>query len=90
MMDSATLIWIIDGLLILTSTGLGWFARQLWDAVKELKQDLGSLKDDLSHLEVKIAKDYVPYDRLQDALKPIMESLMDIKDTLKTKKDKDA
>jgi septation ring formation regulator EzrA len=83
MMDSATLIWIIDGLLILTSTGLGWFARQLWDAVKELKQDL-------SHLEVKIARDYVPYDRLQDALKPIMESLMDIKDTLKTKKDKDA
>lgn len=82
-MDNNTLIWIIDGLLIVTSTGLGWFARQLWDAVKELKKDLTAL-------EVKIAKEYVPYDRLKDALEPIMESLMEIKETLKTKKDKDA
>jgi len=89
-MDSQTLIWIVNGLLVVSSTVIGWFARQLWDAVKELKNDLGTLQKDLGHLEVKLAKDYVPYDRLQDALKPIMESLMDIKDTLKTKKDKDA
>jgi len=87
-MDAQTLIWIIDGLLVVVCTGLGWFARQLWDAVKELKADLGTLKDDLSHLEVKLAKEYVAYDRLKDALEPIMSALVDIKETLKTKADK--
>jgi len=87
-MDSQTLIWIVNGLLVVSSTVIGWFARQLWDAVKELKNDLGTLQKDLGHLEVKLAKEYVPYDRLKDALEPIMNALVEIKDTLKTKADK--
>jgi len=87
-MDSQTLIWIVNGLLVVSSTVIGWFARQLWDAVKELKNDLGTLQKDLAHLEVKLAKEYVPYDRLKDALEPIMNALVEIKDTLKTKADK--
>lgn len=87
-MDSQTLIWIIDGLLVTVSCGLGWFARQLWDAVTELKHDLGRMQKSLGDLEVKIAKEYVPYDRLKDALEPIMNALVEIKDTLKTKADK--
>jgi len=87
-MDSQTLIWIVNGLLVVSSTVIGWFARQLWDAVKELKNDLGTLQKDLGHLEVKLAKEYVPYDRLKDALEPIMNALIEIKDTLKTKADK--
>ena len=87
-MDSQTLIWIVNGLLVVSSTVIGWFARQLWDAVKELKNDLGTLQKDLGHLEVKLAKEYVPYDRLKDALEPLMNALVEIKDTLKTKVDK--
>lgn len=87
-MDSQTLIWIVNGLLVVSSTVIGWFARQLWDAVKELKHDLGRMQKGLGDLEVKIAKEYVPYDRLKDALEPIMNALVEIKDTLKTKADK--
>ena len=87
-MEAQTLIWIVNGLLVVSSTVIGWFARQLWDAVKELKNDLGTLQKDLGHLEVKLAKEYIPYDRLKDALEPIMNALVEIKDTLKTKADK--
>lgn len=60
---------------------LGWFARELYQATQQLRQDL-------SDLEVRIGRDYVRYDRLQDALKPIMDGLHEIKDTLKSKADK--
>lgn len=80
-MNESLLIWVINGLLVIVSGIGGWFMRQLWDAVKTLQSDL---KD----LEVKIAKDYVQYDRLKDALSPIMDALSEIKETLKTKADK--
>ena len=81
-MDFTNLILTVAAAMLAIINGmLGWFARQMWEAVKALRQDL-------SDLEVKIAREYVPYDRLQDALKPIIESLNDIKETLKTKADK--
>ena len=67
--------------LSLCTAVLGWFARELWAAVQKLKEDLNKL-------EIKIGTDYVRYDRLQDAMKPIMEALSEIKETLKTKADK--
>ena len=60
---------------------LGWFARELYNATQ-------SLRKDLSALEVKLSADYVRYDRLQDAMKPIMESLHEIKQALGKKADK--
>jgi cell division protein FtsB len=60
---------------------LGWFARELYAATQ-------SLRKDLSTLEVQIGKDFVRYDRLQDAMKPIMDSLHEIKQTLAGKADK--
>lgn len=60
---------------------LGWFARELYGATQALRKDL-------SALEVRIGTDYVRYDRLQDAMKPIMESLHEIKLALSTKADK--
>lgn len=60
---------------------LGWFGRQLWGAVQDLKKDM-------SELRVLIGTDYVRYDRLQDAMKPIMDSLQEIKTTLAGKADK--
>lgn len=61
--------------------GTGWFANQLYQAVQKLK-------DDLKLLEVKIGTDYVRYDRLQDALKPITQALEEIKAALASKADK--
>lgn len=60
---------------------LGWFARELYAATQALRKDLAAL-------EVRISADYIRYDRLQDALKPIVESLSEIKHTLAGKADK--
>lgn len=60
---------------------LGWFARELYSATQALRRDL-------SALEVRIGSDYIRYDRLQDAMKPIMETLQGIKRTLENKADK--
>lgn len=60
---------------------LGWFARQVWTAVTELKKDL-------NQLQIMIGTDYVRYDRLKDALEPIMNALHEIKQTLAGKADK--
>jgi len=60
---------------------LGWFGRELYQAVNKLK-------DEVQKLEVKIGTDYVRYDRLQDALKPIAQTLDEIKQALQHKADK--
>lgn len=71
----------IIGLIGLTCGVLGWFARELYTATQSLRRDL-------SALEVKLSADYVRYDRLQDAMKPIMDSLHEIKIALQSKVDK--
>ena len=48
---------LINGLLAGGFTVLGWFARELWAAVKELKVDLAKLRDDLPR-EYVIRTDY--------------------------------
>lgn len=72
---------IVMWALGMACTILGWFARELYAATQ-------SLRKDLSALEVQISTDYVRYDRLQDAMKPIMDSLTEIKHTLSGKADK--
>ena len=70
-------MWILGS----ACTVLGWFARELYNATQ-------SLRKDLSALEIQIGRDYIRYDRLQDAIKPIMDSLHEIKQTLSGKADK--
>lgn len=65
----------------LVCAGLGWFARELYGATQALRRDL-------SALEVRMSTDYVRYDRMQDALQPVMDSLKEIKQTLDKKADK--
>jgi hypothetical protein len=60
---------------------LGWFSRQVWGAVQALKEDVNKLR-------VMIGTDYIRYDRLRDALEPVMTSLHEIKQTLAGKADK--
>ena len=68
-------------LLGVVCTGLGWFANQLFHAVEKLK-------DDLTELQVRIGSDFVRYDRLQDMLKPILNGIEEIKESIKHKQDK--
>lgn len=72
---------MIIGLIGIACGILGWFARELYNATQALRKDL-------SALEVQIGRDYVMYDRLQDALKPVMDSLHEIKQALQGKADK--
>ena len=80
-MDSISLTEIILAVVSIATGVLGWFARQLWDAVQ-------SLRKDLTTLQITISADYVRYDRLQDALQPILSSIDELKDLIKGKADK--
>lgn len=62
-------------------TTLGWFARQLWDAVKELKSDLAKLREE-------IAKDYVPKNDFKEFAQEIRVMFQRISDKLDEKADK--
>ena len=65
----------------IASAILGWFARELYGATQKLRADLYAL-------ERRISDEYVRYDRLQDAIKPILDSLHEIKVALASKADK--
>ena len=52
---------LINTALGLGFSVLGWFARELWSAVKELKADLSKLREDLP-------KTYVAKDDYRDDL----------------------
>jgi len=78
MMDLEHIFMAVLGLICAV---LGWMARELYAAMQ-------SLRKDLSTLEVQLTRDYVRYDRLQDAFKPVMDSLAEIKHTLSGKADK--
>lgn len=64
-----------------TLTVIGWFARELWSAVKELKNDLGRLREELP-------KTYAQKDDVKDGFKEIREILNDIYQELRRKADK--
>jgi len=60
---------------------MGWFARQLWDAVKELKADLTALR-------VEIARDYVAKTDFNPFAAEIRSLFQRIYDKLDDKADK--
>ena len=62
-------------------TGMGWFARQLWDAV-------GGLKADVSALREEIAKDYMPKNDFKEFAGEIRTMFQRISDKLDHKADK--
>ena len=62
-------------------TVMGWFARELWAAVKELKADLAKLREDLP-------KDYVSKDDYKDDIRDIKGMLAKIFEKLENKADK--
>jgi hypothetical protein len=77
-MDTQSLLNIVFGLF---SAAAGWFAREMWAAVKELKADLAKLREDLP-------KSYVAKDDFKEGLKEVKDMLGKIFDRLDTKADK--
>jgi hypothetical protein len=76
-MDQAFLNWVYGGAMAL----LGWFGRMLWEADKELRQDLTKLREDLPHT-------YVSKDDYREDLRDIKQMLEKIFDRLEGKVDK--
>ena len=62
-------------------TVLGWFARELWSAVK-------GLKNDLSHLREQLPKTYVSRDDYKSDIRDIKNIVQRIFDKLEEKADK--
>lgn len=77
-MEWQTLINIGAGSILAV---IGWFARELWDAVNVMKKDL-------HRLEVKIAKDYATHQDLNARFDKIEMILGKIFDKLDNKVDK--
>lgn len=62
-------------------TVMGWFARELWAAVKELKVDLAKLRENLP-------KDYIAKDDYKEDIREIKSMLEKIFEKLENKADK--
>jgi len=77
-MDWQNIINLLGGAAL---TVVGWFARQLWDAVQKLKADV-------SQLELSISENYVKKDDFKDGIKELKEMLGKIFDKLDSKQDR--
>ena len=73
---------IINSLLGGALAALGWFARQIWDAIKELRSDLARLREELP-------SSYVQKDEFHQFSVAILKKLDRIEDKIDTKKDKE-
>jgi hypothetical protein len=63
-MDQTVFNFILGG----AYTVLGWFLREMWTAVKELKADLAKLREELP-------KDYVAKDDYREDVREIKDML---------------
>ena len=77
-MDTQTLINLTLGAV---STGVGWFARELWSAVKELKADLAKLREE-------VIREFVPRSDYREDMRDVKTMLDKIFDKLAEKADK--
>ncbi len=71
----------INFALVTVSGIIGWFARELWTAVKDLKSDLAKLREELP-------KTYVARDDYREDMREIKDMLGKIFDQLREKVDK--
>lgn len=77
-MTDQDIINVIIGVIL---SVLGWFARQLWDAVQ-------TLKNDMKELEVELPTHYLRKDEFESRLDKIENMLERIFDRLDSKADK--
>ena len=72
---------IMNMLLPAVCTVLGWFCRELWTAVQELKADLGKLREELP-------TKYITKDDFNDRWSEVLKALHRIEDKLDQKVDR--
>ena len=72
---------LVDIVFGISFTILGWFARELWTAVKELKSDLARLREE-------IPQTYVHRDVMKETFNDIKSMLIRIDTKLDHKVDK--
>jgi hypothetical protein len=77
-MDTQFVINVLGGIVI---GGVGWVARELWAAVK-------ALREDVKRIEVALPTNYVQKNEFSDNLKEIKEICRQIFDKLDNKQDK--
>lgn len=77
MIEPSILSW---GLSVVCGV-MGWFLRELWSAVKDLKEDVSNLKD-------KINQDFVRKEEVRDFRNEIINHLIRIESKLDSKQDK--
>ena len=77
-MDYQSMLNIAAGVAL---ASMGWFARQIWDAV-------ASLREDLHQIEIDLPMNYVRKDEFSENMKEIKDMLGKIFDRLDTKVDK--
>lgn len=77
-MEPQTMINIVMGVLLAVA---GWFCRQIWDAVKELREDL-------HRIEVDLPMHYIRRDEFSEGMREIKEMLGRIFEKLDAKADK--
>lgn len=77
-MDHQTVINLLIGIGLAVG---GWFARQIWDAMKELREDL-------HRIEIDLPTHYIRRDEFNDGIKEIKDMLGKIFDKLDEKADK--
>ena len=78
MIDNQHLVNVLLGLSLAV---VGWFAREMWAAVKELKADLAKLREDLP-------KEYVLRIDYREDIREIKTMLAKIFEKLEAKADK--
>jgi hypothetical protein len=77
-METQQIINILVGIVM---SGLGWFGKALWDAVAELRKDV-------HQIEVDLPAHYIRKDEFKDGIKEIKDILGKIFDRLEAKADK--
>jgi len=77
-MDAQFVINILGGIVL---AGIGWAARELWSAVK-------SLRDDVKRIEVALPTSYVQKNEFAEGLKEIKDICRQIFERLDNKQDK--
>ncbi len=72
---------LFNFLLAGVSSVLGWFLREMWSAVKELKADLAKLREELPH-------DYVVKDDYRQDVRELKDMLQKLFERLDKKADR--
>lgn len=71
-MDFQTIVNLVGGALLAIT---GWFARQIWDSVQELKNDIHQIEVDLPTYYVKRVDIDSRFDKLENILERIFDRL---------------